>query len=115
MNKLDRLSQTEGDLDALRQRLLGAEERHAGMSAVGVSALTGAGVDRLLRRIDELLPIDPIVHTTLHLPAGDGASLALLHEFGRVLATRYQGEFCEVEAEIPESLQRRFTRLKQIH
>jgi GTPase len=115
MNKLDRLSQTEGDLDALRQRLLGAEERHAGMSAVGVSALTGAGVDRLVRRIDELLPIDPIVHTTLHLPAGDGASLALLHEFGRVLATRYQGEFCEVEAEIPESLQRRFTRLKQIH
>ncbi len=115
MNKLDRLSQTEGDLDALRQRLLGAEERHAGMSAVGVSALTGAGVDRLLRRIDELLPIDPIVHTTLHLPAGDGASLALLHEFGRVLATRYQEGFCEVEAEIPESLQRRFTRLKQIH
>jgi GTP-binding protein HflX len=115
MNKVDRLAQSEGDFDALRRRLLGAEEKHAAMSAVAVSALTGAGVDLLLRRIDELLPLDPIVRTTLRLAAGDGASLALLHEFGRVLETRYNGETCEVEAEIPESLQRRFTHLKQIH
>jgi HD-like signal output (HDOD) protein len=38
---------------------------------------------------------------------GDGATLALLHEFGRVLEKRYGEEWCEVEAEIPESLQRR--------
>ena len=36
-------------------------------------------------------------------------SLQLLdsHEFGKVLATQYSGEDCEIEAEIPESLQRR--------
>jgi len=33
--------------------------------------------------------------------------LALLHEFGRVLSTRYTGEGCEIEADIPQSLERR--------
>jgi len=31
----------------------------------------------------------------------------LLHQFGRVLATRYDGEYCEIDAEVPESLERR--------
>jgi hypothetical protein len=33
--------------------------------------------------------------------------MALLHECGRVLETRYHGEYYELEAEVPESLQRR--------
>jgi GTP-binding protein HflX len=64
-------------------------------------------VDRLLASIDEALPLDPIVRATFRVPAGDGATLALLHEFGRVLRTEYIGDVCEVEAEVPESLQRR--------
>ena len=112
MNKADRLPESEGDLETLQRRLLGGGDAHAGASAVVVSALTGAGIDRLLTRIDEILPLDPIVRTTLKLAAGDGATLALLHEFGRVLQTRYHAEFCEVEAEIPESLRRRVTGLK---
>ena len=71
------------------------------------SAATGQGVDQLLAVIDEVLPGDPLVRTTFHLSAGDGATLALLHEFGRVIEVRYQGEDCEVEAEVPESLTRR--------
>ena len=74
---------------------------------VAISALTGAGIDNLLAAIDEALPLDPIVRATFRLSAGDGASMALLHEFGQVLETRYYGEYCEMEAEIPESLQRR--------
>jgi hypothetical protein len=31
----------------------------------------------------------------------------MLHEFGIVLSTRYTGEGCEIEAEIPQSLERR--------
>ena len=61
--------------------------------------------DGLLAAIDEVLPLDPMVRATFHLPAGDGATLALLHEFGRVLETQYSGEVCEIEAEIPESLE----------
>jgi GTP-binding protein HflX len=79
--------------------------------AVAVSALTGAGIDGLLAAIDQALPLDPIVHATLRLPTADGATLALLHEFGRVLGTRYtaDGAEVEVEAEIPESLKRRLS------
>lgn len=112
MNKIDRLAEPEGDLDALARRLLGAGESRVVEGAVAVSALTGAGMDELLQRIDEILPIDPIVRTTLKLRVGDGATLALLHEFGRVLDTRYHREFCEVDAEIPESLRRRVIALK---
>ena len=107
MNKIDRLPEGEGDFEALRRRLLGGEGGTPEAHAVAVSALTGTGVDRLLARIDEMLPLDPIVRTTLRLPLGDGATLALLHEFGRVLDTRYEQDHCQVEAEIPESLRRR--------
>jgi GTP-binding protein HflX len=93
MNKMDRLPGEAG--------------RHANTRGVAISALTGAGIDKLLAAIDEALPLDPIVRATFRLSAGDGASMALLHEFGQVLATRYDGEYCELEAEIPESLQRR--------
>jgi GTP-binding protein HflX len=69
--------------------------------------MTGAGIDELLRVIDEALPLDPVVRASFRLPLGDGATLALLHQFGRVLDTSYGTEWCEVEAEIPESLKRR--------
>jgi hypothetical protein len=42
----------------------------------------------------------------LRLAVGDGSTLAMLHEFGRVLGTRYDGDTVEVEAEIPESVLR---------
>ena len=93
MNKMDRLpAEASG---------------HSNARGVAISALTGAGIDKLLAGIDEALPLDPIVRATFRLSAGDGASMALLHEFGQVLETRYYGEYCELEAEIPESLRRR--------
>jgi GTP-binding protein HflX len=109
MNKMDRLSEGESDTVALARRLLGDTGGHSPTIAIGISALTGAGIDRLRIAIDEALALDPIVRTTLRLPAGDGATLALLHEFGRVLATRYQDEDAtvEVDAEVPESVKRR--------
>ena len=111
MNKMDRLPAGEGDTESLKRRLTSAGD-HPTARAVAISAATGLGVNRLLASIDEALPLDPIVRTTLRLEAGDGATLALLHEFGRVLSTRYHGEECEVEAEIPESLKRRLDRRK---
>ena len=57
--------------------------------------------------IDTVLPMDPVLRTKLRVPAGDGATLALLHEFGKVLSSQYEGEFCDLEVEIPESLKRR--------
>ena len=88
MNKVDRaLEGAAADAEAIKRRLLSGSPGHAEARAVAISALTGEGIDRLLQAIDEVLPLDPIVRTTLHLPAGDGATLAMLHEFGRVLST----------------------------
>jgi GTP-binding protein HflX len=80
--------------------------------AVACSALTGDGMNRLLVAIDRALPSDPIVRATLRFPTSDGATLALLHEFGRVLETRYRDDAAEVEVdvEIPESIHRRLSR-----
>jgi GTP-binding protein HflX len=113
MNKVDRLpageveAGGEGGAETVARRLLAGAGMTAETRAVGISALTGAGMDRLLRIIDETLPLDPVVRARFRLPLGDGATMALLHEYGRVLETRYGEDWCEVESEIPESLKRR--------
>lgn len=106
MNKSDRLSPDGGtDASALSCRLLG--DVAAQTSAVAISALTGAGIDELLSVIDRTLQLDPIVRSTFRFSASDGATLATLHAFGRVLELRYLGDECEVEVEVPESVRRR--------
>ena len=107
MNKMDRLGAEAGDPDSLKRRLLSGAGSHAESRAVAISALTGEGLAQLLAAVDEALPLDPLVLATFRFPAADGATLALLHEFGRVLHTAYHGEECEVQAEISESLRRR--------
>ena len=108
MNKADRVADgASPDAEAMQRRLLSGAPGHQDSRAVAISALTGEGLDRLLAVIDEVLPLDPVTRATIHLAPGDGATLALLHEFGKVLSTRYTEDGCEVEAEIPESLQRR--------
>jgi GTP-binding protein HflX len=107
LNKMDRLPQDEADSGTLARRLMGEAGGHKELRAVPISALTGAGLDALQTAVDEVLPLDPVVRTTLELDAGDGATLALLHEFGRVVSTRYEENRVVVEADVPESLDRR--------
>jgi GTP-binding protein HflX len=112
MNKMDRIPEADADPAALARRLLGESGSQPAARAVGISAMTGDGIDRLLAMIDDALGLDPVSRTTLTLPAGDGATLAMLHEFGRVLSTRYHEETgeVEVEVELPESAKRRLER-----
>ena len=105
MNKLDRVE--AADASTIERRLWAGAGSPAGARAVGISARTGSGIEQLLDTVDEVLALDPLVRVTLRLPTADGATLAVLHEFGRVLAERYTGEECEVDAEIPQSLKRR--------
>jgi GTP-binding protein HflX len=101
LNKIDLLPAGRLDAEALASRIC---EGH--LRAATVSALTGEGVGELLAAIDEVLPVDPVSHATLRIPAGEGNLLHMLHEWGRVTSIEYFADFWEVEAEIPESLKR---------
>jgi hypothetical protein len=64
----------------------------------------------LLTVIDHELPLDPVSHAKFRFPASEGSLIHLLHERAKVLASRYEGDCCEIEAEVPESVKRRLTR-----
>jgi GTP-binding protein HflX len=96
--------------------LLKSEESEALVQAAGpngnngslfVSALLGKGLQELLRRIDELLPVDPVVRLRFQLPLSDGRTLALVHALGRVLRSEVRDTQMAIEAELPESVARR--------
>ncbi len=98
-NKTDQLS--EDDLAALKK----SNERRE--NAVFTSAVTGAGLDELLVRIDAMMPVDPLVHLHLRIPVSDGRHLSLVHACGRVLQSQVLDGHMDIEAELPESLARR--------
>jgi GTPase len=98
-NKTDRLS--EDDLAALKK----SNERRE--NAVFTSAVTGAGLDELLVRIDAMMPVDRLVHLHLRIPVSDGRHLSLVHACGRVLQSQVLDGHMDIEAELPESLARR--------
>jgi GTP-binding protein HflX len=99
LNKIDRL--TPAEIDALRGS--GTADENA-----FVSGLTGAGLDDLLRQIDERMPVDPIVRLRFRLPLTDGRALALVHGLGHVLDSKVEGTNMLIEADLPESMIRRF-------
>lgn len=72
-----------------------------------VSAMTGEGIDELLRRIDVALPTDKIVSLSLRLPLSQGRTLALIHALGRVLRSEVEDEDMLLDAEVPVSIARR--------
>jgi GTPase len=101
-NKVDRLTPQE------RAPLLHPYAMGAGIDGgpVLVSALTGEGIDELLRRIDAALPIDPVVTLSLRLPLAEGRTLALVHALGRVLRSEVQDSHMLLDAEVPVSIAR---------
>lgn len=110
LNKIDLvpvdLVRRETDTAALARRILGDPE-HQPAGAVAISAATGLGFEELLRKIDQTLSTDPLAECQFRFPAGEGGPLHLLHEYARVLATRYDAKYCYVQAMAPASLRRR--------
>ena len=101
LNKMDRASQ---ELRAGRD-----VAARSGPASVSVSALTGEGIDALLQKVDEILPFDPLSRVQFSFPIGEGASISLVHQLGRVIDIRYTDRCCEMEAEVPESLKQRLS------
>ena len=74
-----------------------------------VSAQQKTGLDALVKRMDELLPVDPTTRLELAIPLADGRTIALVHARGRVFSTRATETSLLLDAEVPESLARRLT------
>ena len=72
-----------------------------------VSALTGEGIDELLRRIEKAVPIDPVVRLSLRIPMSEGRTLALIHALGRVVESHVNSSSMELQADVPETIVRR--------
>ena len=100
-NKIDLLSAEE--VAALNH----PEGRSGANGSVFVSALVGTGLEELLRRIDEAMPVDPLVRLEFRVPLTDGRTLALVHALGRVLRSEVRDSLMAIEAELPESVARR--------
>ncbi|MFP5210264.1 MAG: GTPase HflX [Acidobacteriota bacterium] len=86
--------------------LLGTTERDSLLSrgAVAVSALTGEGMDGLLKALDEALYSDPVIETVLRVPQQDGTALAMI-DAGMVVHQReYEGEMVRLTVSGPASL-----------
>jgi GTP-binding protein HflX len=121
LNKADRLPTEEHDGHASSRtasnqaqltgaRLLAEAGQSPLTAAVLVSAVTGEGLLQLFDAIDDVVPFDSLETVRFRIPLRDGASIALLHERGRVLAEGYDGNLCEMEVDAPESLRRRLSR-----
>jgi GTP-binding protein HflX len=94
LNKIDRLTPEE------------AAAVNGNHNSARVSGLTGEGLDALLARIDEAMPVDPLLHLQFTLPLSNGRAIALVHALGRVLRSEVRDSTMEIEAEIPESVAR---------
>ncbi len=94
LNKIDKLSPEE------------AAAVNGNHNSSRVSGLTGEGLEALLSHIDEVMPVDPVLHLHFTLPLSNGRAIALVHALGRVLHSEVQDSTMVIEAEIPESVAR---------
>src|SRR2546429_9531895 len=76
-----------------------------------VSALTGDGIEELLRRMDAEMPTDPLVTLSIRMPLAEGRTLAMIHALGRVLHSEIDDSHMRLDAEVPASIAKRL-RLK---
>jgi len=107
LNKVDLLPESSTDAEAIRRRIVGDSGDHLHARAVAVSARTGQGINRLLQLIDEVVPFDPVSICTFRFPLADSARVHALHQSARVIATSYTERYCQIEAEVPESVKAR--------
>ncbi|HTT32125.1 MAG TPA: GTPase HflX [Methylomirabilota bacterium] len=101
LNKSDKLSAEE------REEIVAAAANAGKSAPVLVSALTGDGIDELLRRMDAEMPTDPVLKLSIRLPLVEGRTLAMIHALGRVLHTELDDSHMRLQAEVPASVAKR--------
>jgi GTP-binding protein HflX len=63
-------------------------------------------LDKLLKRIDELIEEDPVRRVHLRIPQSQGKALATLDARARIHTREYRGGQVDLEVEAPESVLR---------
>ncbi len=71
---------------------------------VHVSSKTGAGIERLLERVDECLQDDPVRRARLRVPQRDGKALALIEARTRILEREYRDGNVEFDLQAAQSV-----------
>jgi GTP-binding protein HflX len=94
-NKVDRLDPAE--LSSLAR----------GNGNIYVSAMARTGLDELLKRVDEAMPVDPLLRLRFSVPMADGRTLALVHGLGRIIKSKVRGSAMDIEADLPQSVAQR--------
>jgi GTPase len=98
LNKIDRLTRDE----ITEWRTANGHVR----DSVLTSAVTGAGLQDLLQRIDGSLEMDPLVRLRLRMPLSDGRQFSMVQAQGRILRSQVIDGHLLLEAELPESAAR---------
>jgi GTP-binding protein HflX len=101
LNKMDRLMPEQ------RAAISNCARATAERAPALVSALTGEGIEELLRRVDAEMPTDPVVSLSIRLPLAEGRTLALIHALGRVLHSEVDDSHMRLDAEVPVSIAKR--------
>lgn len=101
-NKMDLLG------DAEKESLRASPQMR--QDALGVSALTGEGIEELLRAIDRHLTVDPVETVRLRFGRGQRGQLSIVYESGRVLRREESDGVVTVDAELPHSIAARLLR-----
>lgn len=111
LNKADLVADPHDQVVQARRIL---QDANAESSAIAVSALTGQGLDLLRDAIDRALLLDPVSRVRLRIPAAEGASLHLLHQYARVYTKVCIEDYYEIEADAPASIRRQLARYELI-
>jgi GTPase len=105
LNKIDLLDAHE------REGLMGRSKNPAS-GEVAVSAVTGEGMDELLKAIDRALHTDPLVQAELRVPQQDGAVLSAIDAGMKVHSREYEGNLVRLTVSGPASLIGRLRRYR---
>jgi GTP-binding protein HflX len=105
LSKVDLLPDRNVDPIVLASRILGGTQPPP--EALAVSSVSGEGLPDLLARIDARLPVDQLSEVRYRFPIENTAGVHLLHQWARVIDEKWRAGYCEVRAEVPESIRRK--------
>jgi GTP-binding protein HflX len=93
-------------VDLVGERIVPLPEQNS----VYTSATTGSGIQALLERIDQLLPVDPLVRARFLFGQENGSILSELYASSKLIQKSYLEDKVYLEVEAPQSV---INRLKE--